>query len=275
MHSTPLTEMLSQARVRCAVKVLELYKAANAGHIGCSFSCLEILVELCFHRMAREDFLVLSKGHAAAALYTTLALSGRMAENELTTFYRDGTSLAAHPPCSRAIPAIPFGTGSLGHGLGLSCGLVYSQRITGKNFKVFVVLSDGDCNEGSTWEAVLFAAHHRLTNLTVVLDLNGVQGIGYTKDILTLEPVADKWRAFGFGVAIAENGNDFASLQAAHEQLSNHPGPRCVIARTTKGHGISYMQNRVEWHYLPMGDSLYKQALVETAAGLVPGSPAS
>jgi transketolase len=241
-----------------------LYKAANAGHIGSSLSCLDILVDLCFNRMAADDVVLLSKGHAAGALYTTLSLSGRMPEVPLETFYQDGTLLAAHPPCSDTIKAIPFSTGSLGHGLSLACGLAFSQRFTDKHFQTYAILSDGDCNEGSTWEAALFAAHHRLENLTVIIDLNGLQGIGHTKDILNLEPLADKWRAFGFAVAVAEQGNDFASLARAHEDLSTAPWPRCLIARTIKGHGVSYMQDRMEWHYLPMTTAQYDQARQET-----------
>ena len=268
MTSSPdLTDLnrLAQARRRCAAKILELYKMANAGHIGSSLSCLEILVDLCFGRMEKEDVLVLSKGHAAAALYTTLSLSDRLPETELSTFYKDGTVLSAHPPCSGAIRAIPFGTGSLGHGLGLACGIAFSCRFTGKSFKVFAVLSDGDCNEGSTWEAVLFASQQKLSALTVVVDLNGVQGIGYTKNILNLEPIIDKWTSFGFAVAVAEDGNDFGSLSQAHKAVKNSAVPRCIIARTVKGHGISYMENRVEWHYLPMKDEHYAQALSELA----------
>jgi transketolase len=256
-------DRLAEARQQCAAKVLELYKTAGVGHIGSSLSCLEILVDLCFQRMGGDDVLVLSKGHAAAALYTTLSLSGRLPEADLSSFYRDGTLLAAHPPCSRRIQAIPFGTGSLGHGLGLACGIALSQRFTEKQFNVFTVLSDGDCNEGSTWEAVLFASQQKLSPLTAVVDLNGIQGIGYTKDILNLEPFADKWRAFGFSVAVADNGNDFADLAQAYQQVANSPGPRCVVARTIKGHGISYMADKVEWHYLPMKDEHYAQALSE------------
>jgi transketolase len=252
--------------------LLALYKGVNAGHIGSSLSCLEILVELCFRRMAGDDVLLLSKGHAAGALYTTLSLSGRMPEPALETFYQDGTLLSAHPPCSGEIAAIPFGTGSLGHGLGLACGIAFSQQFTGRKFQVYVVLSDGDCNEGSTWEAALFAAHHRLSCLTVIVDLNGIQGVGYTKDVLQLEPIADKWRAFGFAVAVAENGNDFASLSQAHEQVSEASGPRCVIARTTKGHHVSYMRDQVEWHYLPMSDEQYAQALTENPEDVPPGT---
>jgi transketolase len=254
---------LSEIRRQCAAAMLDLYKRANAGHIGTSLSCLEILVDLFFHRMKGDDTLVLSKGHAAAALYTTLSLSGRLPEADLSSFYKEGTLLAAHPPCSGKIRAIPFGTGSLGHGLGLACGLALSQRFTGKRCGVFAVLSDGDCNEGSTWEAVLFAAQHKLSSLTVVVDLNCIQGIGHTKDILNLEPIVDKWQAFGFAVALADDGNDFGSLARAYDSVQRSGGPRCVIARTVKGHGVSYMANRVEWHYLPMQDEQYAQALFE------------
>jgi transketolase len=263
-HPTKINSAsLLEIRRQCAITMLQLYKRANAGHIGTSLSCLEILVDLCFHRMKEDDTLVLSKGHAAAALYTVLSLSGRLPEAELSTFYEEGTLLAAHPPCSRKIRAIPFGTGSLGHGLGLACGLALSQRFTGKSFRVFAVLSDGDCNEGSTWEAVLFAAHQQLSNLTVVVDLNSIQGIGRTKDILNLEPILDKWKAFGFAAEVAEDGNDFGSLARAYESVQSSGGPRCIIARTVKGHGISYMANRVEWHYLPMQDEQYAKALSE------------
>ena len=251
---------LQEIRQQCADRLLHLHKRANSGHVGSSLSCLEILVDLCFGRLGPDDQLIMSKGHAASALYTTLSLSGRLPEASLDDFYRDDTLLAAHPPCSRGIKAIPFGTGSLGHGLGLACGLVFAQRFTGRSFRVFAVLSDGDCNEGSTWEAALFAAHHRLTPLTVILDLNGLQGIGYSKDILNLEPVVDKWKSFGFAVAVAENGNDFASLARAHDELAGATGPRCVLARTVKGHGVSYMANKMEWHYLPMSDAQFAEA---------------
>lgn len=241
-----------------------MHHRTHTGHIASSLSCLEILVDLCFHRMRAEDRIVLSKGHAAAALYTTLSLSGRLPEVSLDTFQADGTWLAAHPPCSGRLAAIPFGTGSLGHGLGLACGLAFSQRFTGKRFAVYAVISDGDCDEGSTWEAALFAAHHRLSNLTVIIDLNGLQGIGASSEVLGMEPVADKWRAMGFDVAVAGDGNCFADLAAAHAALARGGRARCLIARTTKGHGVSFMQGAVAWHYLPMNDAQFEQALAET-----------
>lgn len=260
-----MSQSLPEIRRQCAARLMGLHHAAHSGHIASSLSCLEILVDLCFGRMTADDTLILSKGHAASALYTVLSLSGRLPEAELETFYQDGTLLAAHPPCSGVINSIPFGTGSLGHGLSLAAGTAFSTRYTGKKFHTYAVLSDGDCNEGSTWEAALFAAHHRLDNLTVIVDLNGLQGIGRTNEILNLEPITDKWRSFGFAVAVAENGNDFTSLGQAHAILANAAGPRCVIARTVKGHGVTYMQDRMEWHYLPMDEAKYAQALREIA----------
>lgn len=263
------TAHLHQKRQICCERMLHLYKKANAGHIGSSLSCLVVLVDLCFERMQPEDVLILSKGHAAGALYTVLKESGRLPEAELDSFYQDGTLLAAHPPCSGGIKAVPFGTGSLGHGLSLATGTALSHRFTEKKFHTFAVLSDGDCNEGSTWEAALFAAHHQLANLTVIIDLNGLQGIGYTKDIINLEPIADKWRAFGFAVAIAPDGNCFDDLARAHEALASATGPRCLIARTIKGHGVSFMQDKMEWHYLPMNDAQYDLACGEIRTSAV------
>jgi len=259
------SKILEEYRRECAKTLLGMYHRAHAGHIGASLSCLEILVDLCFARMRAEDQLVLSKGHAAAALYTVLAKSGRLDETELNTYYQDNTRLAAHPPCTGELPAIPFGTGSLGHGLSLSAGLAFSQRFTGKPFQVYCIVSDGDCNEGSTWEAVMFAAHHKLKNLTVIMDANCVQGFGNTSEVCNLDPLEEKWRSFGFETQIAEHGNSFAELDAAFGRFNPQPtGPRCLIARTVKGHGVSFMENKMEWHYLPMNDQQYQQALLET-----------
>jgi transketolase len=257
------TEALPALRRTAARTLLGLYKRANAGHIGASLSCLEILLELYAHRCGPDDVVILSKGHAAAALYTAQSLTGRLDPALLETFYKDGTLLAAHPPCGRQLPSIPFGTGSLGHGLSLAAGIALASRFTGARRHVYCVVSDGDCNEGSTWEAALFAAHHKLDNLTVVVDRNHLQGFGRTEDVNELEPFADKWRAFGFEVSVASNGNDFASLDEAFTRLQ--PGrPRCVVAETVKGHGVSYMANKLEWHYLPMNDAQYAQALEDT-----------
>jgi transketolase len=245
--------------------MLGLYKKANAGHIGSSLSCLDILIYLFFHKMKKNDKLILSKGHAAGALYTVLSKKGDIPEAVLDTFCKDGTFLPAHPAAGNKIKGITFATGSLGHGLSLSCGMALSARFTRKKFRVYCILSDGDCNEGSTWEAALFAAQQKLGNLTVIIDNNGLQAFGFTKDVLNLEPLMEKWKTFNFKVVYASNGNSFQNLDKAfsHADSSSLSLPRCVIAKTVKGSGVSFMENRMEWHYLPMSDELYAKALSE------------
>lgn len=240
-----------------------MYKMANAGHIGSSLSCLDILVDLFFKRSIREDKIILSKGHAACALYVVLAKSGRIPEELLQTFYKEGTNLAAHPPCNGSIPDIAFGTGSLGHGLSLATGFAFSQRFTQKQYHVYCLLSDGDCNEGPTWEAAMFAAHHKLSNLTVIIDNNGLQGFGPSADVINMDPLGEKWSSFGFDVAEAADGNDFGQLDDAFKKLAGSTRPKCLIAHTVKGKRVSYMENKVEWHYWPMNDEQYAQALKE------------
>ncbi|MCX6276968.1 MAG: transketolase [Bacteroidetes bacterium] len=246
----------------CLLEILRLYKKANAGHIASSLSCLDILIFLYFRQMSDQDHFILSKGHAALGLYTVLAASGKISQDELETFYEDGAKLAAHPPCSGLLNGIVFGTGSLGHGLSLAAGKALSTRFTGKNAKVYCLLSDGDCNEGSTWEAALFAGHHKLNNLIVIIDNNGLQGFGSTIDILDMTPMKSKWDAFNFDVYLVENGNDLKSLQQVFQSVQfDNPKPKCIIAKTIKGSGISFMENKMEWHYLPMTDEQYSLAI--------------
>ncbi len=265
MAIIPGTKKLKEVRRECLKTLLGMYKKANSGHIGSSLSCLDILVYLFFSKMRKEDEFVLSKGHAAAALYTVLAKSGRIDESHLDSFCVDGTYLAAHPPCNGRIQGIHFGTGSLGHGLSLAAGMALSTRYTKESFEVYCVLSDGDCDEGSTWEAALFAAHHELQNLTVIIDRNGLQGFGVSDEVLNLEPLRDKWKSFNFEVVVARDGNDFDDMEMAFIELSksNSKKPGCIIAETTKGSGVSYMEDRMEWHYLPMDDKQYLKALEE------------
>ena len=255
-------EQLKQLKKNCLKSILQMHKTANAGHIGASLSCLDILVWLFFRVMKQTDKCILSKGHAASALYSILAEAGIISKEMLETFYKEGTILAAHPPCNSAIADIPFGTGSLGHGLSLATGFAFSQKYTGKKYSVYCVISDGDCNEGSTWEAVLFAAHHKLENLTVIVDYNRLQGFGLSKDVINLECLEEKFRSFGFDITIANNGNNFEDLDKAYKNLSLGK-PHCIVAKTTKGSGISFMENKLEWHYLPMNDEQYQQAINE------------
>ena len=149
--------------------------------------------------------------------------------------------------------------------MSLAAGLALSTKYTGKSFNVYCVISDGDCDEGSTWEAALFAAQHRLSNLFVIIDNNGLQGFGTTKNVLNLEPLEMKWKAFNFEVAEAANGNSFSELDKSLNYLfcSDSDKPRCLIAKTIKGNGISFMMNKMEWHYLPLTDALYEIAIKE------------
>lgn len=246
-------------------RMLGMYHAAHAGHIGCSLSCTEILVHLKFAWMKPEDRLVLSKGHAAALLYSVLAEAGEISAETIETFYHNGTILPAHPPVNR-VPAIPFATGSLGHGLSLSAGMMLGARMKGDTRRCFCVTSDGELDEGSTWEAAMFIGHHRLTNLLWLIDRNRIQGIGQTEEVLRLEPLEDKLRSFGFAV-VGVDGHDFASLERARQEcdalIARDGKPCVVICSTIKGHGVSYMENTVDCHYLPMNEEQYRLAISE------------
>ena len=257
-----------EARVFSVKKrFLAMYQKAHAGHIGSSLSCAEILVFLRFAWMTNEDVLVLSKGHAAAALYSVLAEAGVLTSGQIDSYYENGTQLPALPPVN-AINEVPFATGSLGHGLSLSAGMALGARLDRRDRRYYCVTSDGELDEGSIWEAALFIAHHRLANVVWVIDRNQLQGIGRTEDVLALEPLDAKLRAFGFHV-VAVDGHDFRSLQAARDQctpfLEARGAPVAIIAHTIKGNGISYLQDTVDSHYLPMSLAQYEQALDEIA----------
>ena len=246
-------------------RFLAMYKRANAGHIGSSLSCAEILVFLKFAWMRDEDTFVLSKGHAAAALYSVLAEANLLTPAQIDSYCEEGTELPALPPFN-AIEQIPFATGSLGHGLSVSAGMALGARLNGQERRFFCVTSDGELDEGSVWEAALFIAHHKLSNLVWVIDRNQLQAIGRTEDVLALEPLDAKLQAFGFHVIIVD-GHDLASLSAARDECaalwSLRAAPVVILANTVKGNGISYMRDTVASHYLPMTDSQYEQALAE------------
>jgi transketolase len=242
-----------------------MYKKANAGHIGSSLSCAELLVFLKFGWMGEQDRFVLSKGHAAAALYSLLAEAGVLSASEIESFYQEGTRLPALPPFN-AFDDVPFATGSLGYGLSASAGMALGARLNRQDKRVFCVTSDGELDEGSVWEAALFIAHRKLTNVVWLIDRNHIQAIGRTEDVLALEPLDAKLRAFGFHVVTA-NGHDFAALLAARDECAHvlhaRNVPVVIIAETVKGNGISSMHDTVHSHYLPMDDAEYRQALGE------------
>ncbi|HKO49894.1 MAG TPA: transketolase [Polyangiaceae bacterium] len=251
------------ARTALAIRreFLRMHFEAHAGHLGSGLSAIDILTYLYSAWLRPTDQFILSKGHGASALYATLHHFGKLSDAELGTYYQDGTLLPAHP-APLGLAAIPAATGSLGHGLPIATGMAHSYKyLHSVDARVACLISDGECDEGSTWEAALFAGHHRLNNLTVFVDANGIQGFGRTEEVLALEPFAKKWEAFGFEVSEC-NGHDFAALHAAlSKPLSERP--RCVIARTVKGKGVSFMENTVDWHYWPMSEAQYGQAIAE------------
>jgi len=264
-HATAECVMLEERAFAVKARFLAMYKKANAGHIGSALSCAEILVFLRFAWMQADDTFVLSKGHAAAALYSVLAEADLLTKNQIDSYYQEGTELPALPPFN-TIDQIPFATGSLGHGLSVSAGMALGARLDADERRYFCVTSDGELDAGSVWEAALFIAHHKLNNLVWIIDRNQLQAIGRTEDVLALEPLDAKLRAFGFHV-ITVDGHDFGSLLAAREECKRLWKPRAapvvLIANTVKGNGISYMQDTVDCHYLPMSDPQYEQALDE------------
>lgn len=242
-------------------KFLQMHHRVKAGHIGTGLSCIEMLAFLHRSWLRPEDKFILSKGHGASSLYATLHHYGVLTDAELDTYYQDGTLLPAHP-APNAFPAIPAATGSLGHGLPIAAGIAFAQKNLHKTgARVAALLSDGECNEGSVWEAVLFAGHHHLTNLLVLVDANGLQGFGSTKDVLDMEPMVAKWESFGFA-AREIDGHDFDQLREA-SSTPHATRPTVIIARTSKGKGVSFMEGKMEWHYLPMSDAHYAQALAD------------
>ncbi|MCY7360095.1 MAG: transketolase [Rudanella sp.] len=243
------------------LKVLSLYHAANAGHIGCSLSCIDLMITTLVQRKREQDTFLLSKGHAAAALYACLNHLGDIPDEELDTFYKNGTTLPAHPAPNQH-RGIPFATGSLGHGLPIGTGIAQAGKLLGDGSKVFVLMSDGETNEGTTWEAAHFAAQYRLDNLVVLIDKNGLQGFGNTADVMGDTASADLWRAIGFET-VEVNGHDVDEIGATIDRLTAVPNgkPKVIIARTVKGKGVSYMENKLEWHYLPMTPAQYEEAV--------------
>lgn len=245
------------------LKILGLYNKANAGHIGCSLSCIDLMIAVLFLNKSKEDTFILSKGHAAAALYACLNALGEISDAELDTFYQDGTTLPAHP-APRQYTGIPFATGSLGHGLPIATGIAHAGKISDDNSYSFALLSDGETNEGTTWEAAHYAIQNQLDNLVMIIDKNGLQGFDYTDKVLGETASVEKWKAIGFETVEVDGHNILAVSQAIQELKSHKNGlPKAIIAQTVKGKGVSYMENKLEWHYLPMNPEQYQQATLE------------
>ena len=249
--------------------VLEESKRANVGHIGSALSIADIIAVLYADVLRidhpedpERDRFVLSKGHAALALYAALTLKGFLSRQELTSFCDDGSLLGVHP--ERDLAGVDFTTGSLGHGLSFAAGAALAARLDGSDRRSYALLSDAECNEGAVWEAVMFAAHHRLSSLIAIIDCNGQQALGKTADVLQMEPQADRWQSFGWR-SIEVDGHDPDALKTAFAEAAEGETPCVILARTSAGKGVSFMEGQVQWHYLPMSDEQYAHALAEVA----------
>lgn len=255
---------------------LEMTHLSHGSHIGAIFSLAEIMAVL-YARVLRvdpqrpdwpdRDRLILSKGHAGAAVYAALAERGFFPVEELSTHYADGSRLSGHVS-HKGVPGVEFSTGSLGHGLAVAAGMALSGHMAEKPWTVYAVLGDGECDEGAVWEAALQAHQYRLDNLIAVIDHNRMQSLDYCENTLALEPFADKWRAFGWH-AIEVDGHDTDALEKAFAEAKAQRGsgrPTVIIAVTTKGKGVSFMENDILWHYrTPQGEE-YDAALRELEA---------
>ncbi len=250
--------------------IIEQSKRADVGHIGSCLSIADLMAALYGEALSipglqdpDRDRFVLSKGHAALALYAALHSAGWLSSERLTSFCANGSPVAGHP--EHELEGVEFSTGSLGHGLSYSAGSALAARLRGSPGRAFVLLSDAECNEGSVWEAVMFSAHHRLSSLVAIVDANGQQALGHTREVLDLDPLADRWRAFGWDVHEVD-GHDPDLVAKTITQLDTAEGPpHVLIAHTTFGKGVSYMERQVHWHYWPMTQDQYEQALREVA----------
>ena len=244
-----------------AVKMASL---AKASHVGSSLSLIDILAVLyaeilsITENIETSDSIIVSKGHAAAGTYAILAHAGLIPLDFLESFGQDGSTLGGHVTHS-GNPRIELSTGSLGHGIPYGLGIALAQKKKSSSFRTFVVVSDGECDEGTTWECALMANQFQLSNLTVIIDRNRIQSLSGTENTIALEPLAEKWNAFQWKV-ITVNGHSHSELKDA---LNEKGGPICIIAETIKGKGVSFMENEVLWHYRPPNEDELIAALNE------------
>ncbi len=243
-------------------------KRANVGHIGSALSVVEIIASL-YSVILKistpedpdRDRFILSKGHSVLTLYAALYLKGWISKQQLDTYCGDGSLLGVHP--EHRVRGVDVSTGSLGFGLSVGVGLALAGQKQQSKRRVFVLVSDAECNEGSLWEAVMFAAHHRLPNLIAIVDDNRQQAFGYTDEILSLSPLGDRWRVFGWDVHEIDGHNIKEIIKTINDLDMGHQLPHVLIAKTTSGKGVSYMEGQIKWHYLPMNEKEYQRALKE------------
>ena len=257
-YAADIEDLNSKARQR----LLDMHFRANAGHVGGNLSCLEAIMALHHLVMTPDDQFILSKGHSAGALYVTLWSLGKLSDGDLDSFCKDGTALPGHPS-GAGIPGLLFSTGSLGHGPSLSAGLAMAARHSGKDTRVFCLCSDGEWQEGACWEALIFAVHQRLENLTILIDQNGWQGFGSTQEVVSYGDLTSRLAAFGASVSLVDGHDPSAILSGL---ASGEPEkPHIVVLKTVKGRGLPYA-DRLESHYLPIPKDVYAQMYVTSDA---------
>lgn len=273
-------QALRQMAARIRMRTIATSGRTGTPHLGSCLSCIDLLVFIYWNvlrinpsepRDPLRDRFVLSKGHAAPALFQVLAERGFYPSAWLNDFGADGSVFGEHPPTPDRLPGIEAATGSLGHGLPMALGMALAARIRAQPYRVFAVLSDGECNEGSTWEAMLMAAAQRVANLTVFVDYNKWQATGRSDEVLGLAPLADKWRAFGWTTEEID-GHDFAQMDDAVQRTASSQRPSVLIAHTVKGKGVSFMEDDNNWHYRIPSASEVTAAAGELAPWLE-GSP--
>lgn len=270
-HTSDLIESLQKRAQEMRLDVLDMVYRREAGHLGGSFSAAEILAALYFHHIRidpenpdwpERDRFILSKGHAAAALYSALARRGYFPLSDLEQWGHLDAHLQGHPDRVKT-PGVEMSSGFLGHGVSIGAGMVLAQRLGGPNYHVYVLVSDGDMQSGVAWEGAMTASKYGTSELTVIMDYNDVQLDGACHDIMPLEPLVDKWRAFGFHVLEINGHNILQILDALHEALEIHSQPVVILAHTTKGKGVSFMENSNIWHGAVPSPEQYEAARKE------------
>lgn len=269
MLSEPTIRELEGAARRLRVEILKMLNTASSGHTGGSLSAIDVLTVLYFHVLRHDpsnpdweerDRFVLSKGHAAPALYACLAEAGYFPREDLKTLRRLGSHLQGHPDMNKT-PGVEVCTGSLGQGLSQSCGLALAARLSGRSSRVYTLLGDGELQEGQVWEAAMAAAHYRLDNLCAIVDLNGLQIDGEVAKVMGVAPVGPKFLAFGWHV-LEVDGHDMQAIARAVEDGRQTSGkPTLIIARTVKGKGVPFFEHKASYHGVPPSDDELQQAL--------------
>lgn len=255
---------------RIRIHAINMVHNAHASHIGGILSCADIVAVLYSDiasfdvnncKNSLRDRIILSKGHNGVAIYAALAEIGFFPVEDLKSYGMNGSKFSCHVS-HKNVQGVEISTGSLGHGIGVACGMALNAKLKNLPYKVYVIVGDGECNEGSVWEAAMFAAQYKLNNLTVIIDANGMQAMGKCSDVIDMEPMADKWRTFNWNVIEVQNGHNHNELKQAF-MINSKDKPKVIIARTVKGKGVSFMENNILWHYRDPQGELYEQALKE------------